>query len=1068
MLPRLLLTLGGIACLSFARAADIYSAGYGPGSAPNTCSICRAGTYGGGLSGCLPCPANTNSTPGSSSISSCLCNARHFGQPGSACALCTPGVHYPELNSFLRDTTGNAACDWDCIQATHYRPGDGSIVCLSRLTTDSDALTVQGFAVVLDRTADSWVVRVSNISSAHQTTETAGSFPLASGELGHPAVSPDGLWLYMATGSSALTLIVRLSLLRPFDLSAMTIVAGGLTAGNLDGPALQATLSGVSSISPFLDGSGLLFSDQSGGSIKVLSFPHANVTTVKSGLGSGSVVDVKLSKSGSFAVVGTGVAIYRLDLATKAYTLIAGGNTAYQDGAGPLAKFLSFSVLALSGDDLSAFVCHAHPTDATLGTLRRADIASGQVTTLASFAWLKTITSLSGSLAADRIWALSTSNREFYQLLISGASASLELKFGDSSAAAGTADDVMQGATHTETFYSPQQLALWKPRKPGHDGVSSFESAPACARGLYTLGDTGCLSCPRGTQSSDLASSYCAPCPDSTYSAAEASLSCTNCTSAGCGLGEYKHSCGAGSAGTCSPCPLCPAGTRRTGCGGFSMGTCEPCPSAPAVNQYYSSECTISPCTNSLPAGQYWNQSGWGSPTCLSAPCANKPLNSYYTASENFGPTCGYACLDGHETSSCTPCAQGYFSRHPSTPACAPCAAGTFSPSNASSSCFGCSPGTIAPSQGSSACSPCNPGYFNPSALATQCFQCPSGSVSPRSSPNCTSCQAGSFANASEPSRCYPCPTGRYSAPASFFCSACPAGAFTPTNTGPCQQCSPGYFSSEGSTACSACPPSTFASQSSSSACTPCVQGVHYPPNSYPIARNASTACAFACSPGYTKTVTQSGEACSGLDPSKPYFAFTVLVTAASLTASQVESYAVIIAAALGVDRGMLTVSLSQLVQSAAARRLLATEVTIYIAVEATSQQNAIALSAQISTSTFLYNVNLACQLQGLASAIVDATTLTYVNVDAPPSSPPSATPSPPNPSPPSPSPGSPSPSPGSPSPSPGSPPPPPGIDVGGGGKSESGESSQPPAVLLAFFCLFALAYILPHQEDYD
>jgi len=188
------------------------------------------------------------------------------------------------------------------------------------------------------------------------------------------------------------------------------------------------------------------------------------------------------------------------------------------------------------------------------------------------------------------------------------------------------------------------------------------------------------------------------------------------------------------------------------------------------------------------------------------------------------------------------------------------------------------------------------------------------------------------------------------------------------------------------------------------------------------------------------------------------------LVTAASLTVSQVESYAVIVAAALGVDRGRLTVSLSQLVQSAAARRLLATEVTIYIAVEATSQQNAIALSAQISTSTFLYNVNLACQLQGLASAIVDATTLTYVNVDAPPSSPPSATPSPPNPSPPSPTPSPPSPSPGSPP----SPPPPPGIDVGGGGKSESGESSQPPAVLLAFFCLFALAYILPHQEDYD
>jgi hypothetical protein len=175
------------------------------------------------------------------------------------------------------------------------------------------------------------------------------------------------------------------------------------------------------------------------------------------------------------------------------------------------------------------------------------------------------------------------------------------------------------------------------------------------------------------------------------------------------------------------------------------------------------------------------------------------------------------------------------------------------------------------------------------------------------------------------------------------------------------------------------------------------------------------------------------------------------LVPTPSLSSQEIEDYAIIIAAALGVERQNLFISYHIPSSHQTSRRLLTiTELTLYITVRATSQQNAVSLSSQISTTTFQYNINYACQAQGLSSAIIDATSLSFPNA-----SPIQTTPTPPPPSPP---------------PAPPPPPPPSGSDPPTviQLKNEASDSTQPPAVLTFLLCLLALAFILPHAEDYD
>jgi hypothetical protein len=141
---------------------------------------------------------------------------------------------------------------------------------------------------------------------------------------------------------------------------------------------------------------------------------------------------------------------------------------------------------------------------------------------------------------------------------------------------------------------------------------------------------------------------------------------CIECPT--CPTGNYWSApCEKISAGTCSPCPPCSAGTFRSGCSGSSTGSCVACPGG---HYCLDSSNPPTPCTTTSSgclSGQYRSQCTDGSKMdgqCVA--CDNGPINSVYTGVSTTGisSNCPYNCVGSFVKTSgfcCVNCGNGYF-----------------------------------------------------------------------------------------------------------------------------------------------------------------------------------------------------------------------------------------------------------------------------------------------------------------------------------------------------------------------------------------------------------------------
>ena len=939
--------------------------------------------------------------------------------------------------------------------------------CIPPTSFESDVLVVQAFAVVLDDAGGHTLVRLCNLSTAHQTTETIANISRSAYALASAALHPSGAILYVADG----TQIMSLNLTRPFS-SALTVLAGGSAAGNQDAVlGVASTFSGITKLVAAQDGATLFVVDQSRTVVRTVQ-TDTGQTRLRWSTATQLVWDIDVPRDGSvvlMAVSDNAQAAWKLQsfsatsmqspyskqststsslmpspdqspAPSPASSAMRSAREQSQNSRRLLASSPATTDVAVFGSArIYAVATSADQAGNTIAyvftsaSLYSVSLATGTAALVLSDARLASVSSASTAVFPGRVWALSSTARAFYQL----SNGTFENQFG-SSARAGAADDTTRGALHYESFASPVALAVWRPRKPGYDCVSSNETVSPCDRGRASQGSLPCLLCARGYASSQLAAAECSPCPSGTYADQSGSLACTPCPAPSCGPAQYYSQCGGDSGGACAPCQRdCPADQFRQNCSGYSQGNCAPCQPPPASGKYFSgtSECAVSDCANAPPPGFFWSGPGYLNGTCPTSACPPKPAAGYFTQA------CSYRCWDGYGGAQCGPCGQGNFSTYPGTPACARCPRGTFSSAQASAACQPCPPGSACPSEGSQAPSQCGPGTFSASQAASACSACPPGSYSPQNSTACAQCALGQIANVSS---CSSCAAGTFSAsPADTACAQCAPGSVSAEARTSCTACDPGTFAN--ASQCSQCPAGTFSAAAAATACASCVQGVHYPANSTLVQAPQARACDFQCGAGLTRVVELPFDACANLF-ARPSFAFVLRVQAAELLAAQVQWYRQLVSTLLGISQARIRVARANPRRSLqSSRRLLQQDQDLYMAIESDSDNITIILAKEILKYEFqlLVTQQIMASSPPQAPATVLTTSLDYL-VIAPENLAQAPVPAPPAPAP--------------------APPlgvisPPPAF------KSEAADTQQDActsAVLIAFLTLLTLAYVLP------
>ncbi|XP_028320851.1 uncharacterized protein LOC114474630 [Gouania willdenowi] len=380
----------------------------------------------------------------------------------------------------------------------------------------------------------------------------------------------------------------------------------------------------------------------------------------------------------------------------------------------------------------------------------------------------------------------------------------------------------------------------------GHSCPVGSATEVPCEPGTYSPvpGAAQCITCPKGTMCSSLATQvpstcpvgkYCPtgiadplPCPFGTFSNRTGADSLSTCTP--CPSGVYCSSTGASApqgpclqgyfcqAGATEPtpqssdnfprnglCPVghycpegclspipCPAGSIRNTTGGVSMESCTSCP-----------------------AGQYCSTEGLSNPT---GHCA-----AGFTCPFDFSSTTPFAFL----------CPKGYF-----------CPRGAALP-------LPCPTGEYQPNSGSDSCIPCRPGFYCEEAIEGEPRPCPPHSFCPAGTKVPQPCPKGTYTYSEqeglqEEGQCLPCPPGKFcragriqgACAAGYLCVAGSAD-FMPqseiSNMNQCQwgvpcagPCPPGSYCPEGTKEPHFCPENTFRNSSggaSTQDCLPCPSG---------------------------------------------------------------------------------------------------------------------------------------------------------------------------------------------------------------------------------------------------
>lgn len=444
---------------------------------------------------------------------------------------------------------------------------------------------------------------------------------------------------------------------------------------------------------------------------------------------------------------------------------------------------------------------------------------------------------------------------------------------------------------------------------------SSAGSCVMCAPGTFknVTGDGACLSCAVGTYQPMANAEYCESCPPHATTLQEATVGLTGCLCEA-GYGELDGVCWSCENNTFkgevadSACSVCPAsshvvddGTRCVPCddsmrqsadgracectsGHFDAGvSCQPC--APGTFKSRSGNESCSPC----PAGAFSAAAG-------AALCEICPAGTFQTQT---GQTECVSCPphssspDGATSTDACACDEGFQKADGDTGECVPCALGTVKGTLASNAtaaeclclgsalscdgcCIYCPDGYSTATNGSTAfddCTPCPADTFSVRSGAQICQPCPHNRVSPPASPNLSACVCRAGFVEDDFGNCEACVIGKYKTLADTACRACPEGMSSPQaspdiascfacpigtleSNGVCLDCpahsvtltignnetsaclcDAGYFGSH-DTSCLACPAGHYKAAPGEDPCLQCAPGTYNP------ASNATTCLA--------------------------------------------------------------------------------------------------------------------------------------------------------------------------------------------------------------------------------
>lgn len=228
---------------------------------------------------------------------------------------------------------------------------------------------------------------VSTIAGTGHSGSGDGPAPQASFNFpkGVALVSSQGVLYIADTGNS---------LIRKLDLNAqvMSTIAGGASTGDVDGPLAAARFNHPYGVAASDDGNKLYIADTGNNAIRLVDLQAGTVSTIAGGGGAGSAdgsgkaasfnmpVGVALSHDQTILYVSDygNHTIRRMDLGSGQVTTIAGqvNRCGHTDGFGTSATLCSPAQLATDGDSLFW-------SDSTTGLVRVLTLSTGQVSTMA-------------------------------------------------------------------------------------------------------------------------------------------------------------------------------------------------------------------------------------------------------------------------------------------------------------------------------------------------------------------------------------------------------------------------------------------------------------------------------------------------------------------------------------------------------------------------------------------------------------------------------------------------------------------------------------------------------------
>jgi hypothetical protein len=153
-----------------------------------------------------------------------------------------------------------------------------------------------------------------------------------------------------------------------------------------------------------------------------------------------------------------------------------------------------------------------------------------------------------------------------------------------------------------------------------------------------------------------------------------------------------------------------------------------------------------------------------------------------------------------------------------------------------------------------------------------------------------------------------------------------------------------------------------------------CTRGVDYPLNSTLIPSNDTSTCEFTCNLGLNPIVTPGGKECAVYNPALPTISFSVDVEQATVTQSELASYAQAVAQALSAASGV-AIQASQVVPFLAPEDPASpnpTASTVSFTITGVDAGQVQALSADLATAEFQEDLSQAVLDLGLTQLDVD------------------------------------------------------------------------------------------------